>query len=60
MIRWEQMAFLGNPEYAVEFTPINFARFADECGGKGFTITEARRCRTNHSSSDEGEKTHNY
>lgn len=40
MIRWEQMAFLGNPEYAVEFTPINFARFADECGGKGFTITE--------------------
>ncbi len=40
MIRWEQMAFLGNPEYAVEFTPINFARFADECGGKGYTITE--------------------
>src|SRR5690606_28194916 len=22
MIRWEQMAFLGNPEYGVEFTPI--------------------------------------
>ena len=40
MIRWEQMAFLGNPEYAVEFTPINFARFADGCGGKGYTITE--------------------
>jgi pyruvate dehydrogenase (quinone)/pyruvate oxidase len=34
MIRWEQMAFLGNPEYAVEFTPINFSKFADECGGK--------------------------
>jgi pyruvate dehydrogenase (quinone)/pyruvate oxidase len=40
MIRWEQMAFLGNPEYAVEFTPINFARFAEDCGGKGYTITE--------------------
>ena len=40
MIRWEQMAFLGNPEYAVEFTPINFAKFADACGGKGYTITE--------------------
>ncbi len=42
MIRWEQMAFLGNPEYAVEFTPINFAKFADECGGKGYTIAEPK------------------
>lgn len=40
MIRWEQMAFLGNPEYAIEFTPIDFAKFADSCGGKGYTITE--------------------
>jgi pyruvate dehydrogenase (quinone) len=40
MIRWEQMAFLGNPEYVVEFTPINFAKFAETCGGKGYTITE--------------------
>jgi pyruvate dehydrogenase (quinone) len=40
MIRWEQMAFLGNPEYAVEFTPIDFAKFAEACGGKGYTITE--------------------
>jgi pyruvate dehydrogenase (quinone) len=40
MIRWEQMAFLGNPEYVVEFSPINFAKFADACGGKGYTITE--------------------
>ena len=38
MIRWEQMAFLGNPEYAVEFTPIDYAKFAEACGGKGFTI----------------------
>jgi pyruvate dehydrogenase (quinone)/pyruvate oxidase len=42
MIRWEQMAFLGNPEYAVEFTPINFARFAEDCGGKGYSIIEPR------------------
>jgi len=40
MIRWEQMAFLGNPEYVVEFSPIDFAKFADACGGKGYTITE--------------------
>ena len=38
MIRWEQMAFLGNPEYAVEFTPIDYAKFAEACGGKGYTI----------------------
>ena len=38
MIRWEQMAFLGNPEYAVEFTPIDYAKFAEACGGKGVTI----------------------
>ncbi|MFZ0514428.1 MAG: thiamine pyrophosphate-dependent enzyme [Candidatus Nitrosopolaris sp.] len=24
MIRWEQMGFLGNQEYGVEFTPIDF------------------------------------
>jgi pyruvate dehydrogenase (quinone)/pyruvate oxidase len=40
MIRWEQMAFLGNPEFGVEFTPIDFARFAEVCGGKGYSIKE--------------------
>ena len=40
MIRWEQLAFLGNPEYGVEFTPIDFARFAEICGGKGYAIRE--------------------
>ena len=38
MIRWEQMAFLGNPEFGVEFTPIDFTKFAEACGGKRFTI----------------------
>ena len=40
MIRWEQMAFLGNPEFGVEFTPIDHARFAEACGGKGYSIKE--------------------
>jgi pyruvate dehydrogenase (quinone)/pyruvate oxidase len=40
MIRWEQMAFLGNPEYGVEFTPIDFAAFAQACGGKGYAIRD--------------------
>jgi pyruvate dehydrogenase (quinone)/pyruvate oxidase len=38
MIRWEQMGFLSNPEYGVEFTPMDFAGFAEDCGGKGYTI----------------------
>jgi pyruvate dehydrogenase (quinone) len=38
MIRWEQMAFLGNPEFGVEFTPIDYAKFAEVCGEKGYTV----------------------
>jgi pyruvate dehydrogenase (quinone)/pyruvate oxidase len=40
MIRWEQMAFLGNPEFGVEFSPIDFAKIAEACGGVGYTIKE--------------------
>jgi pyruvate dehydrogenase (quinone)/pyruvate oxidase len=40
MIRWEQMGFLGNPEFGVEFTPIDWVKFAEACGGKGYTIRE--------------------
>jgi pyruvate dehydrogenase (quinone) len=40
MIRWEQLAFLGNPEYGVEFSPIDFVKFAEACGGKGYSIKE--------------------
>jgi pyruvate dehydrogenase (quinone) len=40
MIRWEQMGFLGNPEFGVEFSPIDFAKFAEACGGKGYVIKE--------------------
>ena len=32
------MGFLGNPEYGVEFTPIDFAGFAKDCGGKGYSV----------------------
>ncbi len=60
MIRWEQMAFLGNPEYAVEFTPINFAKFAEECGGKGYTITEPGEVKSIIHQAMIGEKTYNY
>ena len=40
MIRWEQMGFLGNPEFGVEFSPIEFAKFAEACGGKGYVVNE--------------------
>jgi thiamine pyrophosphate-dependent acetolactate synthase large subunit-like protein len=35
-IKWEQIVFLGNPEYAVDLHPIDFARFAEACGGEGY------------------------
>jgi len=37
-IRWEQIGFLGNPEYGVEFADIDFVKFAEACGGAGFRI----------------------
>ena len=43
-IKWEQMVFLGNPEYVVELQPIDFAAFARACGGVGFTIEDPREC----------------
>jgi pyruvate dehydrogenase (quinone) len=36
MIKWEQMVFLGNPEYGCELHPIDFVKFAEACGGVGF------------------------
>jgi pyruvate dehydrogenase (quinone)/pyruvate oxidase len=46
MIRWEQMGFLGNPEFGVEFSPIDFAKFAEACGGKGYVIKEPSEVRS--------------
>jgi pyruvate dehydrogenase (quinone)/pyruvate oxidase len=44
MIKWEQMVFLGNPEYGCELQPIDFAKFAGACGGTGFTIEDPADC----------------
>ena len=43
-IKWEQMVFLGNPEYGCELHPIDFAAFARACGGTGFTVTDPADC----------------
>jgi pyruvate dehydrogenase (quinone) len=43
-IKWEQMVFLGNPEYGVDLHPIDFAAFAQACGGVGFTVEDPAQC----------------
>ncbi len=43
-IKWEQMVFLGNPEYGCELQPIDFAAFARACGGTGFHIEDPEQC----------------
>lgn len=37
-IKWEQIVFLGNPEYGVELQPIDFAKIAEACGGLGISV----------------------
>jgi pyruvate dehydrogenase (quinone) len=38
MIKWEQIAQEGNPQFGVQLQPIDFAGFAMNCGAAGFTI----------------------
>jgi pyruvate dehydrogenase (quinone) len=45
-IKWEQMVFLGNPEYGIDLHPIDFAAFAHACGGVGFSVDEPANCGT--------------
>ncbi len=44
LIKWEQMVFLGNPEYGVNFAPIDFVKFAECCGARGMHIEDAGTC----------------
>jgi pyruvate dehydrogenase (quinone) len=43
-IKWEQMVYLGNPEFGCELQPIDFAKFAEACGATGYTIDDPARC----------------
>jgi pyruvate dehydrogenase (quinone) len=43
-IKWEQMVFLGNPEYGCELEPIDFALVAQACGATGLTIDDPAQC----------------
>ncbi|MCS6303595.1 MAG: pyruvate oxidase [Nitrospira sp.] len=43
MIKWEQLAMEGNPQYGVQLQPINFADFARACGAEGYTVEDPRQ-----------------
>ena len=43
-IKWEQMVFLGNPEYECDLQPIDFAGVARAFGIPAFTIRTAEEC----------------
>lgn len=42
-IMWEQMVFLGNPEFACDLQPIDFAAVARGFGVLGFTLEDPHR-----------------
>jgi len=43
-IKWEQMVFLGNPEYGVDLQPIDHVKLAEACGATGFSISDPADC----------------
>lgn len=43
-IKWEQMVFLGNPEYVCELQPIDFATVARGFGLASFTVEDPNDC----------------
>ena len=43
-IKWEQLMFLGNPEYECDLQPIDFAGVAEAMGMKGFRIESPNDC----------------
>jgi pyruvate dehydrogenase (quinone)/pyruvate oxidase len=44
-IKWEQIVFLGNPEYGCELHNPSFAKYADSCGGLGWTVEKPEEIR---------------
>lgn len=43
-IKWEQMMFLGNPEFGCELQPVDFARVAEGFGVRGIRLEDPERC----------------
>lgn len=45
LIKWEQMIYLGNPEYGVGLAPVDFVKVAEGCGWSAVHIEDPTRCR---------------
>jgi pyruvate dehydrogenase (quinone)/pyruvate oxidase len=43
-IKWEQMVFLGNPEFGCDLQPIDFVGVARACGAQGYSIDDPAEC----------------
>ena len=43
-IKWEQLMFLGNPEYQCDLTPVDFAQAAEAFGIKGIRCDSPANC----------------
>src|SRR5690348_12642805 len=43
-IKWEQMVFLGNPEFACDLFPVDFVAIARGCGIESIHIEDAQHC----------------
>ncbi len=43
-IKWEQMVFLGNPEYVCELEPFDFVKYAEACGVAGYRAENPKSC----------------
>jgi pyruvate dehydrogenase (quinone) len=44
LIKWEQMVYLGNPEFGVNFAGFDFVKFAEAAGARGMHIDDPTRC----------------
>src|SRR5690348_17883523 len=43
-IKWEQMVFLGNPEFGCDLQPIDFATVARGFGVQSFSVDDPAQC----------------
>lgn len=43
-IKWEQMVFLGNPEYVCDLEPFDFKKYAEAVGIAGYRIEDPAEC----------------
>jgi pyruvate dehydrogenase (quinone)/pyruvate oxidase len=43
-IKWEQMVFLGNPEFGCDLQPIDFVGVARACGAQAYSVDDPAQC----------------